>query len=487
MKILIILGRLLFALLFLTPLFGEVSVNVDKAEFNQGDEVTLQFKVVGNNLEIPKIDSILEFKIVHSRKSEQNIENDLKMTILEYTFIPNRTLEIPSYLFKIDNKSYKTNPIELKKNPLKVSQENDNLQYKLEVSKNKVFINEPIIATLTFKYNRSIEILKNESEPFFGNDFIVRELPLVAPFEEKDFINHSSKYLLIPKVKGEVTIQNQLINVKVQEGKFQKARYKVFSDIQKIIIQELPKGINYQGEYTIKATVDTTETTKDSPINLTLQIEGFGNIDEIAPFSLVLPNQLVFSAKPTIQTYLGDGKYGGVFTQKISISSEEDFVIPSFKLEYFDGITKSLKQITTKPIKITVKGDEEVENTSPSAIKEIKTITKEKTTIEEKKGFHMEYIDWILGFLMGCVATYFVLQKTPKKRQRGELSLEEKIKRAKKDKELFDILLPYSQNPRIAIFIKRLEGNIYLNQKNKIDKKALLEVFNPLKDEDEVF
>ncbi len=485
MKILIILGKsLLLFLLSTTLLFSDVSINVDKPEFNQGDEVILQFKVIGDDLEIPKIDSILEFKIIHSRKSEQNLNENKKMTILEYTFMPNRTLEIPSYLFKIDNKSYKTNPIEIKKNPLKVSQENDNLQYKFEVSKNKVFINEPFIATLTFKHNRSIEILKNESEPFFGNDFIVKQLPSLEPFEEKGFLNYPSKYLLTPKVKGEVTIQNQLMNVKVQEGKFQKVQYKVFSDIQKIVIQELPKGIIYQGEYTIKATVDTTETTKDIPINLTLQIEGFGNIDEIAPFSLVLPNQLVFSAKPTIQTYLKDGKYGGIFTQKISISSEEDFVIPSFKLEYFDGTIKSLKQITTEPIKITVKGDEEENNTSPSAIKEIKTITKEKTKIEGNKEFHMEYIDWLLGFLMGCLVTYMVIRKTPQKKLKGEISLEDKIKKAKKEKELFDILLPYSQDPQIATFIKQLEGNIYLGQKNKIDKKALREVFNPLKDEE---
>jgi len=160
-------------------------------------------------------------------------------------------------------------------------------------------------------------------------------------------------------------------------------------------------------------------------------------------------------------------------------------VIPSFNLKYFDGISKSVKQITTKPIKIAIKGDEKGEIASPSAIKEIKTITKEKTTIEEKKGFHMEYIDWILGFLMGCIVTYMVIQKTPKVKKKGELSLEEKIKKAKKEKELFDILLPYSQDQQIAIFIKQLEGNIYLNQKNKIDKKALLELLNPSKDEEE--
>jgi hypothetical protein len=323
-------------------------------------------------------------------------------------------------------------------------------------------------------------------EPFFGDNFFIKELSSSKPIEQNGFMVYSSYYLLVPKVQGETILQNQLINVATREKKTNfKIWQRVFSDIQKITILELPKGIKYQGEYNIKATVDREETTKNSPINLTLQIEGFGNIDDMVPFILALPEQLIFSSNPTIQTYLKNGKYGGIFTQKFSIASDKDFVIPSFKLEYFDGITKSLKQIATQPIKIAIKGEEEEEISSPSAIKEIKTITKKEIKIEAKKGFHMEYIDWILGFLMGCIVTYMVIQKTPKVKEKGELSLEEKIKKAKKEKELFDILLPYSQEPQIAIFIKQLEGNIYLKQKNKIDKKALLELLNPSKEEDE--
>ncbi len=489
MKILIILGNLLFFFFFSTVAFGEVKVSVDKPLFAQGDEVTLQIVANGDDIEFPKLENIYEFKIVGTHISEKRAnssEDTVKTKTIEYTFTPNRTITTPQLKVKVDNEIFTINPIEIKKIEPKISQKEDNLQLLFEVSKTNIFVGEPIIASIIFKYKLDVEMIDKNIEPFFGDNFFIKELSSSKPIEQNGFMISSSYYLLVPKKQGEIILQNQLINVATREKKTNfKIWQRVFSDIQKITISELPKGISYQGEYTIKATVDTAETTKDTPINLTLEIEGFGNIDDIAPFNLILNNQLIFTSKPTIQTYLKNGKYGGIFTQKFSISSEEDFEIPSFKLEYFDGITKSLKQIATQPLKITIKGDEEDEITSPSAIKEIKTITKEKTKIEENKEFHMEYIDWLLGFLMGCLVTYIVIQKTPKVKKKEELSLEEKIKKAKKEKELFDILLPYSQDQHIATFIKQLEGNIYLNQKNKIDKKALLELFNPLKDEEE--
>lgn len=489
MKILIILGNLLFFFFFSTVAFGELKVTVDKPLFHQGDEVTLQIVANGEDIEFPKLENIFEFKLLSTHISEENSnmnESIVKTKTIKYTFTPNRTLITPPLKVKVDKEIFTLPSLEIQKIEPKISQKEDNLQLLFEVSKTNIYVGEPIIASIIFKHKLDVEMIDKNIEPFFGDNFFIKELSSSKPIEQNGFMVFPSYYLLIPKKEGKVTLQNQFINVATRERKTNfKIWQRVFSDIQKLTILELPKGISYQGEYTIKATVDTAETTKDTPINLTLQIEGFGNIDDITSFSLALPNQLIFSSNPTIETYLKNGKYGGIFTQKFSIASEEDFVIPSFNLKYFDGISKSVKQITTEPIKIAIKADSEEEVTSPSAIKEIKTITKEKTTIEKKKGFHMEYIDWILGFLMGCIVTYMVIHKTPKVKKKEELSLEEKIKKAKKEKELFDILLPYSQNPQIATFIKQLEGNIYLNQKNKIDKKALLEVFNPLKDEEE--
>jgi hypothetical protein len=52
------------------------------------------------------------------------------------------------------------------------------------------------------------------------------------------------------------------------------------------------------------------------------------------------------------------------------------------------------------------------------------------------------------------------------------------IRKAKSDKALFEILLPYSKKDKIiSNALNKLEANIYRGDTNKIDKEELMEVF----------
>ncbi len=52
------------------------------------------------------------------------------------------------------------------------------------------------------------------------------------------------------------------------------------------------------------------------------------------------------------------------------------------------------------------------------------------------------------------------------------------IKKAKSDRELFNILLPYAKKDKIiSNALNRLEENIYKSGKNKIDIEELMEIF----------
>jgi hypothetical protein len=61
------------------------------------------------------------------------------------------------------------------------------------------------------------------------------------------------------------------------------------------------------------------------------------------------------------------------------------------------------------------------------------------------------------------------------KYQEDDIPLIKRIKKAKEDKQLYDILLPYIQDENIKTYIVQLEKNIYGKEVNKIDKKALVE------------
>jgi len=123
-----------------------------------------------------------------------------------------------------------------------------------------------------------------------------------------------------------------------------------------IHVKPLPNNLEVYGNFGIKATVDKTEVKANKPINLTIKINGVGNVDDIKKFNLDIDNVVVYSDEPNIKSGLNKGVYGGVFIQKIALIADKDFTIPALRLQYFDKDLKKVVTKTTKPIYIKVKG-----------------------------------------------------------------------------------------------------------------------------------
>jgi hypothetical protein len=64
-----------------------------------------------------------------------------------------------------------------------------------------------------------------------------------------------------------------------------------------------------------------------------------------------------------------------------------------------------------------------------------------------------------------------------KKEQKTPKPITIQIKKTKSDKELYKLLLPYTNDEYIKDKIQKLEANIYKNANNKIDKKELIAYF----------
>jgi hypothetical protein len=114
--------------------------------------------------------------------------------------------------------------------------------------------------------------------------------------------------------------------------------------------------------------------------------------------------------------------------------------------------------------------------------KETPKIETNGTTIETQKVIvktvdsNIKYLYGLVGLILGGAIVYLLLTRNIKK-EKIEKPISKKIKQAKSDKELYDILLPYSQNKDITTYIKILEENIYNQGEIKIDKKELIEIF----------
>jgi len=468
----LILGKI-FTFLSAVTLYGDLNVSVDKKEFQQGDEITIELEAIGEDVVFPTINTINGFTIENYNKLEKSYLLDgkpSKLTRLRYTLLPKSSFVVPPFEVAIDGVKWMTNPIEVKKIEPIVSTKEDEFQLILEAKKEKVYVGEPIVASITFKHKVSANILKYEIESLHLENFTIKEDKQPEPIENQDYKIYKTEYLLFPQKAGKYELPNQLINVAWREPKTNFIKWKrIYSQSKTFDVTPLPNNLSLVGKYSIKATVESSEVASNKPVNVTIEIEGFGNIDEIKEFSFDIPNTMGHSSKPFVETKIENGKYGGKFTQKISLISEIDFQIPALGLEFFNPTTNEVERIATKPIDITIKDEEkessQIETTQPPQI-----IVLEETKLIDK----VIYI--VNGILFGLFLSYGIYKIKTRKRIFKEKTLVEKIQKAKNHKELYNLLLPFAKTNEFDTYIKLLEENIYFQKNHTIDKEDLCEI-----------
>ena len=474
------LGKILLFLLIPIITFASVEASLDKVAILKGENATYTIRATGNDIKFPNLRSIEGHPVVGTSSSTSiNIINGemQKIKSVSYTFTPKYTFIIPNYSIIIDGVDEQTEPLKIKVVKPTASTPNDKLQLILKVNKKDAYVGESIKASIIFKYKVGSNLLDVNLEEFKINHFWIKTLSQSKPYEENGYIILKQDYLMFPQLAGKYNITKQEINVATREYRTNMRRWqKIFSQEVALNIKALPGNISIQGDYKIFASVDKTNTKANQPINLTINIQGNGNIDDIEEFKLDFDNQIVYSSKPIIKTYIKNGKYGGRFSQKLSIIADNDFTIPSIEFKYFDIKNKKIKTIKTKSFDIKVKGI--VKNTpniqTNSNKQEIKTIQLPPKIIYKSEDSYLKYIFASVGFIFGGILTYLFTRIKTNKAEQRELSLI--IKKSKSDKDLYKILLPYSYNTRIVNIIKQLEDNIYKNGHNKISKEVIYDI-----------
>jgi hypothetical protein len=473
-----ILGKILLFFIFSLELFAAVSAKVDKTQFFLGDVVTLTIQANGEDLEFPNINKIGDFIVEGTSQSQQiSIINGNKTVSksVQYTFSPNKSMTIPSFEVNIKNTKIKTNPIHIEMVKPHASTTTDPIQLEIKTNKDSYYVGEPIISTIYFRYKNNLPLIDAKLDTFEPDGFWKKEMQSPKPKQINGYITYQINNLLFAKQAGDIEIPNQFVNIAKRDSRNFIRWEKVFSNTLNLKIKPLPQGVNNLGSYTIQATVDKTKVKANEPVNLTIIIDGNGNFEDINEFKLSLPKQVLYSSKPEIQTSVLKNKVMGNFVQKISIISDESYTIPAISFSYFDIESQSIKTIQTKEIKI------EVEKTVQKQTPKIQTL---QTPIEPQiltktqsveKDSNLKYIFGLVGLILGALITFISLKLLKPKKIDQETPLIKQIKKAKDDKTLYDILLPYIKDNTIQKYIKELENNLYNKGSSTINKKQLIE------------
>jgi len=463
-------------LILLLPiiLLAFVNVTVNKKNVYPGEEVVLTIEATGNDIRFPNITKIGNFS-VQGNAVTQNITilNGVmqKKVTKSYIFFPTKTVTVPSFEIYVDGKTYKTEPIKIVVTKPKQSH---NPNYKLQIGANKtdVYIGEPIIFKIKYyqKANQtpqSIEIQKPDFNDFFSRLFNKRE------YQEGDFLVSEYDYLLISQKSGNYQIgpimakigyltntspvNDPFFNITASTLKY----ITVFSNSVKITSKPIPQDSIY-GKFKASLSVDKTVAKADTPITATLKITGCGDFSDMPDFTLNVNNATLYPQKPILKTYIKHNSLCGEYIRKFTIVSDKDFTIKPLSFKAFDG--KKVTLVKTAQIKIKILG-------SPKKSTD-NIVEPQKIIIKKSVNYIYILLAFFVGLIIGFLSRYVKITK-------NEPTIIQKIKKANQ-KELFNLLLPYSNDSRIETILKRLERNIYNGENNKIDKKEIIKIIKDL-------
>ena len=497
------LGKTILLLMLLPIMtWASVTAKLSKKIIYNGDQVRLIIEAEGEDIAFPDLIDVAGYPVLgtSNRSSTTIINGDMKKTVSKsYVFQPDKDVVIPVYKVVVDGVEEMTAPLRLRvaKASGAVSS-NNNVALEMSVNKKEAYVGEPITLNLTFKSLPNAHYDKIElSEPDFKK-FWVKKVPTLKQGVEGDFITQTYQYVLFPQEEGEFTLKPPYVRLGARvagRSVFSDPFFgnmgmsmnwkKLFANEVKLHVKPLPNNLEVYGDFRISAEVDKKEVKANKPVNLTIDIMGQGNIEDIKKFELDIPNAVVYSDELKVSN---SGITKGVVTQKVAIVADRDFTIPSVSFTYFDAKTKKPKTIKTEPISIKVVGGS-TQSTVPSKIeqKEVPQVMEpvvqqvESNSTVLTKSQPVDKILWyILGLLSGIALTllsWFVAKKL-KGRTRKELPMVKKIKKTKTDKALFELLLPYrDEDEVIKEALAKLEKNIYASGTEKIDKDEIIEFF----------
>lgn len=328
---------------------------------------------------------------------------------------------------------------------------------KMDLSRTKVVVGEPIIATLKLYQRVNIGGFENVTFPTF-NGFWSQEIEAPTNIEftrevYNDQIYNSAllrKFVIIPQQQGQITIDPAemvcLVNVRVSSGgtsifdgffdDYRTVRKKVSTGPVTVNVSPLPAGAPASfgggvGNFTISAKLSRDTLKTHEAASLLVTLSGKGNISLLEAPKVNFPLDMeVYDTKISDNVEKG-GLSGSKFYEFPFIPrSYGDFVIDPIKYSYYDVNQGRYLTLETPPIPVTVvRGNETdaggVVISGPSQ-KDVRTLGSDIRFISTKapelvsKGRFMidSAIFWILAVLLFVLAflSWLVFRKMAARR-----------------------------------------------------------------------
>lgn len=503
------LGKLFAAALLATalPLFADVRATVDNPAVYRGDPVTLTLTASGEDIQFPPLVEIAGYRI-ESRGTSRNISmiNGTTTRTIEQrlVFTPTDDVTIPSIDITVDGSVEHTLPLQVKVLEPQAAPAGAPVQMLMTLSKDEAYVGEPVELDLVLKYKPGTQIDDIQiAEPKLEHFWIKRiNTQPDRAADAEGYITQTYRYLLFAQQSGDLDIPAIYAQIGTQVQTQRRSMFsdpffndpffggarmqyrKVYSEPAMLHARPLPQGLEVYGEFTMRSDVDKTTVEANKPVNLTIHIEGKGNVEDIRKFDPQIDHAVVYANDPVVKSFFKDGEYYGTFDQTIAIIPDRDITIEPQEFAFFDARTKKQNALRTRPYFIKVTGASAAKKEVP-AVESATPIQTVAAPAEKNTGNTFDLYEALAifasGFALGAASVWMLLlgrkERTPKRAKTTPMS--KKVKKARKPRALFELLLPFKgESPLIDKTLANLEATLYRGEKRAIDRKALMEYFD---------
>lgn len=444
-----------------------------------GDIVKLRIMATGNIVVFPNIEKIDGVKVLSHNKRVTNVatydygELKKERTILILTFAPQKDMIIPSYEVEIDGRVYKTKPVKLKVKNANTSNINGNhiFSMKLKSNKKSVVLGEVFLVTVYFSLQKGV-IISNKpryNRPEFKG-FFVEEVDQTKSYDEGNYQVTELRYILTPHSEGNFTLGPAHARIGLQDKskrvslnkRFAMKWYKKASNTLDIEVFPLIIAGDLVGKFSLDAKVDTQEVKANKPVNLTIKIEGKGDLADFYLPSYELDGVTIYSNNAKIDIKVVDGQIYSSYSKKFVFISEKNFIIPERIFSMYDPKEGKLKELKIKAFNIEIKNS-----------KAITMVAKTSKPIESKGIILEENVEvmfanrWMLAlsFILGGVF-FYIFRYLPKCKRKSF-----------KESEALKILYGHiSKDPEVEEMVRKLYARKHGDKSVKINMRRLNEL-----------
>jgi hypothetical protein len=478
---------------------ASVEAKVSSMEIVSGNAVQLRIIATGDNVNFPDIQTIDGYKVAGTHTGNSSsysfINGSMKSqhsTTKTLTFFPTKNMTIPSYEVEIEGKGYKTKPIAITivNSNAPIGQSNDMFSLQMRTNKTKVMVGESLMVTVYFSLKNGVRLSQDiqYTAPSFPG-FIVTEGGDQNAYIKGNYQVQEVRYILTAQAEGNFTATPAHAKVGVAD----RSRRDIFgmtfgtkwkqmaSNTLQIEVLPQVKESDLVGDFRVDTTIDAQEVKANKPVNLTVKIEGKGNLESFEFPKYEIDGVTVYSDEAKVETKIADGEIHSSYSKSFAFISEEDFTIPEQNFSMLtlqDHEIKTLKvnayTVTIKKVKPASTSSESTQTHGVVQTKIVKAPNAKEVT-EEKQAEVKNVAWWMLAGAFGLGALFIIiLQRLPRLKSRSVNPY--------KESEALKILYAHmSEDVEVEEMVRKLYARKNGDKDVQIDKKALKEMVNRVK------